>query len=558
MASSNVKRSTRQLIELLLVAGIVVVVMLVSQRIYARIDMTESDRYTLSPASERVLSGLEEVLTIKAFFSENIPPAQQPTLNAVKDTLAEFKAAAGSRLQIEFVNPYKDPDTVQQMRLLGIPELTLTVFGKDELEQRKVYMGIALFYENEKEVIPAVTQIDDLEYGITSAIVKLTGEKKVVGFWLGNPMPSAKEFWEEYQRYDLVAELEPLMLAVRQQYEVREVSFVNGAPVADEIDTLIVVGPRRATDRDIYEIDQFIMRGGNVIFLADIDERNEEMQARYTPSGLEPLLNHYGIRIRPALVADRQCENAPFQTRYFRSVAKYPFWPKVGGEGINRENPALASLQAVSLPWTAPLEPVSENLGERRKFIPLLSSSPFAMAHDLPTPVYGEQQGLLPMSEHEPLVLAAAVTGKFESYFTGKPLPEPVAPAGHTVTRLPSGMHPEFRDEAGDGRIVVVGSSDFVTKQALALFQQLRSGTQNLIFVQNVLDWMTLGEGLIDMRARTAPVHPLSVGDDDMIDRVRLANLLAVPLVVVAFGLVRFLLRRHDQRRYEEKLRRGH
>lgn len=551
-------KNAQRLTEFALILGIVVLVNVAAQRVFYRCDLTDDQRYTLSDATEKALAKLDDTLTIKAFFSENIPPSQSTLINGVKDTLAEYKALGGAGVQVEFIDPYSDPETEQEMRMLGIPELQMTVVGRDELEQRKVYMGIGLFYEDKKEVIQAVQKLEDLEYNLTSAILKLASEPKRIGIWLGNPLPGAKPKWEEYQRYELTEELEPLYRSLRRQYDVSEVNFGGGRPVPENIDTLLVIGPKKAGERDLYELDQFIMRGGKVIFMVDAAERDEQMRATATPSGLGPLLEHYGVQVAPSLVADRRCARARFSTRFIQSIAPYPFWPKVTEEGIEKDNPALSSIRGVALMWTSPLEVLPSALGER-KFTTLLKTSPYAKAHQLPAQVYGEQEGLLPGTTQSELALAGVLEGPFTSYFEGRGAPEPSVPEGAGMAPpAPSGPVPEFAGSTESGRIIVIGSSDFVTKGPLSYFQQMRSGTQNLVFVQNLVDWLTLGDGLIGIRSRVAPTYPLEESTESQQQLIQALNIAAMPLLVVLFGVARFLLRRRDRRLYEEHYAMSH
>lgn len=546
---------TQKAAEYGLIALILVLLCIASQRIFYRCDLTDDERFTLSSASKTAVEGLDDTLTIKAFFSDNIPQSQAATINGVKDLLAEYKAHGGAKVQVEFIDPYDDPETTQEMRLLGIPELTMTVLSRDELEQRKVYMGMGLFYGDRKEVIQKVDRLNELEYGITSAILKVTREKQLsVGIWLGNPDANSKPFWEDYERYKLDDELEQLYMALRRQYNVIEVNFGGGRPVPESVNTLLVIGPRKASERDLYEIDQFIMRGGKVIFLLDVQDHNEQMQANAMPTGLEPMLESYGISIEQSVVADARCERAPFQTRFFRSIAPYPFWPKMTGDGINQSNPALSGLQAVVLPWTSPIKVFPSRLGER-KFTELLRSSELSKAHEVPVTLVGEQQGLLPAGPETELTLAGVLEGPFESYFKGKQMPPPSVPEGGMPAPIPASEVKEFVPQTDAGRIVVVGSSTFITENPLNLYAQMNTGAQNLPFVENLVDWLTLGEGLIGIRSRVAASYPLETASETAKQLIQITNLIAIPLLVILFGVGHFLLRRRDRMIYEERYR---
>ena len=541
-------KPAQRYLEIALVAAIVVLANVAGQRLFARCDLTEDKRYTLSEASVGVLGKLDDSLTLKAFFSKNIPPSQTVLLNGVKDILSEYKAHGGAKVQIEFIDPYDDPEDIQEMRLLGIPELTMTVFDKGNIEQRKVYMGLGIFYQDRKEVIQAVNELEEFEYNVTSAIVKIAqSQAKSVGIWLGNQGRGTKDFWEDYQRYKMDGEVGALAAALRRQYQVSELSFDSPNPIPADMATILVIGPKKASEADIYFLDQFLMRGGSVVFLLDESKQDEGYRnALPAPNGFEAMLESYGVRLAPSIVADARLEFAPIQSQYGgASLVPYPFWPKVAGEGFDRSVPALGGVQSAVLPWTSPVEMIPAKL-EGKKFIPLLRTSARALAHGLPAQLTGEQQGLLPPSEQEPLVLAALVEGKLASFFKGRGIP--------AIAQAPIAAS-KFVESTESGRLIVVGSSAFVTDQFVSLLQRLPGRSQNLLLLQNLVDWLTLGEGLIGIRARVAPIYPLTNASEGKQGFVQGINLLAIPLLVIVYGAMRFLLRRRDRRVYEEHYR---
>ncbi|MEW6776616.1 MAG: GldG family protein [Bdellovibrionota bacterium] len=557
-------RKLQRYAELLLVLLIAVLANVAAQRLFHRWDLTDDKRYTLSEASVKALKKLDDTLTIKAFFSENIPARYAPILDDARDTLDEFKAYGGANVQVEFIDPYDDPETEQEMRLLGIPELILGVDARDQIERLKVYMGVGIFYRDRKEVVQSVAQSGqamshaaDFEYNLTSAILKITSdEPEGIGIWLGNPLPAAKTFWEDYQRYQLEEQLDPLYQALKRQYKVVEVDFGGGKPVPEQVNTLLVIGPRKASERDLYEIDQFIMRGGSVIFLLDVQEQDKQQpQALPVPTGLEPLLEHYGLKVRPSVVADKICDRAVARARYYQYLAPYVFWPQVAETGVDRTNPALVRIEAVTLPWTAAIEVATSN-SEGKKFVPLLRSSNIARIHDLPASIADQQPDILPANSEEPVVLAGMVEGQLESYFNNRTPPAQAVPQGQETPRVsPSVKEPDFVGHTDSGRVVVVGSSTFVTGWFLSMMQQVRSKSQNLAFILNLVDWLSLGEDLIGMRARFSTARGLEPASEGAKQAIQYGNVLAVPVLVILYGLARFFLRRKDRRMYEERFR---
>ena len=59
---------------ILLIVGILIIFNLFSVQYYFRIDLTEDKQYTLSEATKNIMESLDEPITVKAYFSENLPP----------------------------------------------------------------------------------------------------------------------------------------------------------------------------------------------------------------------------------------------------------------------------------------------------------------------------------------------------------------------------------------------------------------------------------------------------------------------------------------------------
>ena len=143
-------------------------------------------------------------------------------------------------------------------------------------------MGIAVLYEDKKEVLPVVQTTANLEYDLTSAILKVTSEEvKTVGFLSGH---------DEIDVFDQA--FGPLRQELSKQYDVRKVPIDAGKTIEADVATLIIAGPKKElTEREKYEIDQFIMRGGRALFLIDpILIQYEGLNVSPLKTGLNDLL----------------------------------------------------------------------------------------------------------------------------------------------------------------------------------------------------------------------------------------------------------------------------
>ncbi len=523
----------------LLVALILVVANFVTSRILARADLTHDRQFTISKATRDVLRGLDDVVTIKVYFSKKLPPNLATLRRNIDDVLRGYQAYSHGKVRVEYVDPSDKPDEEQKLRYLGIPQVQLNVLEKDQLQVINGYMGLAILYADRHQSIPVVQDVNTLEYDLTAGILQvLSKDKRVVGYLTGNGAP------------DLNKDFEALNRLLSQTYEVQQVDLSNGAqPVPDRVNTLIVARPQSIPAREQWQIDQFVMRGGRVLFMCDPIRLSEEMGLMNpTPinSGLDDMLASYGVKIETALVQDRVNENAGFSQGYMRYSTPYPFWPKVMGKGLSEQNPITSRLDAVVLPWCAPLDVTaasdtgSASGAQAVKAVVLARTSPQAWLqkgrYDL-TPPNPFQMQQLPQQKGQSYPLAVALVGRFRSHFAGKPIP--TAPGDSTMSAAPAG---QSLDESKDTQILVVGNSQFASSNFLSMFP----GNQN--FILNAVDWMTLGDKLISIRSRGAVDRPLKITSGTGKLLFKYANTFGVAVLVAVFGFARFSMKKRARR----------
>lgn len=176
--------SARRLIPFLLTLVIVVLVNAASTTLFFRADLTRDNVYSLSDASIRTVATLEEPLTIKAFFSPNLPAPYNNTAQAVRDLLEEY-AVEGNRFfnyTITTVPPQDaaSPDALaaeeSEARKYRIFPIQVQNVQQDEVKLQTVYMGLAFIHGDMLETIPALTSVESLEYQITSIINKMSNK----------------------------------------------------------------------------------------------------------------------------------------------------------------------------------------------------------------------------------------------------------------------------------------------------------------------------------------------------------------------------------------------
>src|ERR1041384_2693803 len=95
---------------ILLFIGIIILANLVSDSYFLRLDFTADKRYTLSDATINILKSIKEPITVKAYFSENLPPDVAKTKRDFKDLLIEYANRSKGKVVYSFINPNEKED----------------------------------------------------------------------------------------------------------------------------------------------------------------------------------------------------------------------------------------------------------------------------------------------------------------------------------------------------------------------------------------------------------------------------------------------------------------
>ncbi|MFT5368696.1 MAG: ABC-type uncharacterized transport system involved in gliding motility auxiliary subunit, partial [Candidatus Latescibacterota bacterium] len=148
MAAINSKKSFVTYI----VAAIVLVVLanVVSRNFFFRLDLTENQIYSLSPSSQGVIAKIDDLLTAKVYFSDNMPGQYGNTKRYLQDILEEYAAFSGGNFRFEFYVPDDDEQLALEAQKSGIQPVQLQVIENDKMEVKRVYMGMVLLYGDQR------------------------------------------------------------------------------------------------------------------------------------------------------------------------------------------------------------------------------------------------------------------------------------------------------------------------------------------------------------------------------------------------------------------------
>ena len=307
---------------------------------------------------------------------------------------------------------------------------------------------------------------------------------------------------------------------------------------------MVIAGVKQPlTERDKYELDQFIMRGGRAVFLVDpIQLQPGTLQGAPLSTGLNDLLEHYGVKLGNNLLLDtRFHDTARFQQGFMTVIQPYPYFVKIIKPNFSTEHSITNQLEVLTVPWTSSLEMVAKEG---------ITATPLAKTSEAGRSIQGyynlmPNAPIPPDAESQAYTVAVALEGKFKSFYAGKEIP-PIPTAADTADTAENETPVSAQDvqarttktESEQTQIVVVGTAQFLT--------QLRPDGVN--FFLNTVDWLTLGDALIGIRSHTITDRPLREVSEIEKNFIKYLCIVGVPLLVVIFGLLRYFLKRRAKR----------
>ena len=196
-------------ITILLFVLIIVVINLISEQLFFRLDLTENKQYTLSKATKNILKDLSEPVTVKAYFSKDLPSQLIKTRNDFREMLVEYGKLSGQKVVFEFISPDTDESREQEAMQNGIQPVMINVREKDQMKQQRAYMGAVLSIGERQEIIPVVEPGLAMEYTLSTSIKKLAVvNKPSVGFLQGHGEASRNERIQAEQELNILYTVE--------------------------------------------------------------------------------------------------------------------------------------------------------------------------------------------------------------------------------------------------------------------------------------------------------------------------------------------------------------
>ncbi|MEZ5198002.1 MAG: GldG family protein [Bacteroidales bacterium] len=485
--------------QILLIVAVLVVVNILSEQFFFRLDFTADQRYTLSKATKDILKQIEDPVTITAYFTEDLPPDLAVTKSDFKDLLVEYANISKGKVLYQFINPNKDQESEQKAFQAGVQPVLVSTREKDEATQKKVFMGAIVQMGEEKEVIPFMQPGAAMEYSLSTSIKKLSvSEKPLIGILQGHGEPTLQAMSQVMQSMIVLYDVEPVDLS---------------SPDADlsKYISIAIVGPRDTIpDYQLDILDGYLAQGGNLFVAIDrVDGDLSTVQGKTIDTGLENWLAEKGIVVESNFIVDANCGSVGVQQRQamfnFTTNVKFPYLPIIV---TFADHPVTKGLEQVLLPFASSITYTGDTT---RTFTPIAQTSEKSGTQSVP--LYFDvnkkwNDNDFPLSN---LTVGAVLTGQFGG--------------------------------SQDAGIVIFSDGQFPVNGEGQRAQQLSQ--DNVSLMVNSIDWLSDDTGLIDLRTKGVTSRPLDQIEDGQKTLIKWLNFLLPIIIILIIGIIRMQRRRN-------------
>lgn len=502
---------------------------------------------------ESVLARNNETVSLTAYVTPGqLPPEFAEVPARIQLVAAELTNKSGGRMTFEQIDPSQDEAVARQIeQKYGIQPLAADLFG-----QQRFYLHLVL--ESGDRAEPLFPQGDlsaaDLRTTIEAGIRRMTpGFVKTIGLLSEETAPTMPQM-PGMPQHPQQTDYKALERGLSVDFDIRRLQLEDGV-VPGDIDVLIVAKPGEIDDKQLFAIDQYLMRGGAVIALAGayrVKPDRMGINALKEPDPLFRLLESYGVTVEQAFAMDPRNTAFPIPVRENRGgfvferleMLPYPFFIDVRPSGFDREHMALAGVPSLAMTWSSPVR-LAETLADGVEGTVLIHSgdeswvrTDTSLEPDLQkypeqgfAPPEGATRGALP--------LAAALVGTLPSHFADKPSPlfQPdAAPDAPDLQDAADRTGRTLKTSTPDARLVVVGSSEFVGDLVTQIGGQIGGGSYrgNPVLLRNLIDWTLEDTDLLQIRSAGAFARTLEPMDDATRTRYEATNYVLVLLALLA------------------------
>jgi ABC-2 type transport system permease protein len=490
--------------------------------------------------------------------------------------LDEFRAY-NPNIEYEFINPSESSINQERNKIYaqlvekGLSPTDLRVKTKEGTSTQLIFPGAIASYNGRETPVQLLASqrsatpdeilnnsIQNLEFALADAIRKLvTNSKPKIAFIDGQGELSAKETADatlalsDYYTVERITIDEKLnSLSERTQVDSA------GSRIINKYKALVIAKPLKAfSEKDKFIIDQFIMRGGKVLWLIDpILASMDSLQIRPETMGVSLDVNltdmffKYGFKLNNDLVMDINAMMIPVKAGQMGNQPKFEYYPWYFFPILTpmSDNPIVKNLNSIKTEFVSSIDFV--NASSDIDKIVLLTTSKKSRKVNVPVMIRLNFLGQKPderLYNKELIPVAALIEGKFESLFANRIPPE-----------IQEDKNIGFLKSSPETKMIVIADGDVIKNQfqlskgnyyplPLGYDQYTKQQFGNRELILNAMNYLTDDSGLISIRSREIKLRLL---DRTKVDAERtywqFLNTAGPVLLIIVFGVIQAILRK--------------
>lgn len=628
---------------------------------FLRFDLTSQGSYSISPASKNVVKTLSEPLSIKVFFSDNLPAPYNTVSQYVKDILVEYKGAGNRNFSYQIFN-MKKQENQKIAQQYGLRQIQIQQVKNSEVGVKQVWMGLVITYGDTIETMDGITSDSGFEYNLTTKISKMISQadtlaglsagdnitvtlyasdnlkqfringydevknqaqsafnsvnqknKNRLVYMVKNPADDeVSDIADKYglqlfnwqnkdgsnglgafglviehgdafrtvplsiqrsffgygisgiQNLDetLASSLESLLSksteigyvtghgeaeltdpqsgsdtnfnkVLSDMYSLKEIKLEEDIPV--NLNTIIINGPKQAfAEAELYKLDQFLMKGGNLMIFADpfdANQSNPYQAPTYDPidTGLNKILEKYGMKLEQNYAFDEGCYT--YSQQGYGNIKMY--WaPMLAKQQLSQKNVISKNLGYVIFLQPGEVTVEGAKANKDLKVTELAKTSPKSWTMIQNFDIGPNMQTPYDKSIYKSHDLAVLVEGKFPSAFEKNPAEESSdKDEFKTTTHLAKGSQ--------TGRIFAAGTAYITSNQLIN-----ENGSEPIaMFIRNAVDYMNGNNDLCTMRTKGMNLNTLQNTNNVWSLIIRYFNQFGLAALVAIAGFVMWRIR---------------
>lgn len=549
------KNKKRDLTALLLAVVIIVLLNFLASFVFHRFDLTSEKRYTLSDATKTLLGKLDDVVYVKVYLDGDFPAGFKRLRNETKEMLDEFRAYSNDNIEYEFINPSENTDKKQQNEIFkqlydkGLQPTNLEVKDENGTSQQIIWPAALITYKG-KELPWQLLKTQSYQ----SSEAQLNNSIQALEYEFASSIRNfTKLFRPEIAFIHGQGELDTLLTkdirdGLKEFYFVDDLAINEQLKVLDKYKAIVIAKPDTTfSDKDLFIIDQFVIKGGKVLWVIDplftpVDSLSRKGATMAIPYdlNLENILFKYGARINPNMIIDLQCASIPVNKAFKGQQPRFELMPWYFSPLITPSNahPITKNLDLIKTDFASSIDTI-EAIGINKTI--LLRSSKYTKTLNSPVRVdmnYLRYQPDEKQFKDSYQNVAVLLEGKFESVFKNR-LPKEILE--DTVIAYQSNAEKTTS-------MIVISDGDIIKNDIqyntgkpypLGFDKYTNQMYGNKNFILNCMNYLCDDSGLISVRARELTLRLL---DKKKIKAQRIKwqiiNTGLPLLIIIVFGML--------------------